>query len=76
MPEIQRHIETTFQSFPTIKLLVFTGGECFLLGKKLVDAVRFASSLGLDTRCVTNGFWATSLQRASEWAKRLKEAGL
>ena len=41
---------------PTIKIVVFTGGECFLLGRKLDDLIARANSHGLITRVVTNGY--------------------
>ena len=42
----------------TVKVVVFSGGECFLLGDDLALAVQYASERGLATRCVTNGYWA------------------
>src|SRR2546421_2475345 len=44
--------------FPSCKIVVFSGGECFLLRDDLNKAVARATSLGLSTRCVTNGYWA------------------
>jgi hypothetical protein len=62
--------------YPTCKLVVFSGGECFLLGDDLVAAVKFATDLGLATRCVTNGYWAKSLTHGRGRLKPLVEAGL
>ncbi len=56
--------------------VVFSGGECFLLGDDLVEAVARATTHGLATRCVTNGYWATSLAAARRRLEPLVAAGL
>lgn len=56
--------------------VVFSGGECFLLGPDLIEAVARASKHGLPTRCVTNGYWATSLMAADKRLAPLVDAGL
>jgi hypothetical protein len=56
--------------------VVFSGGECFLLGRDLTEAVARAASHGLSTRCVTNGYWATSLAAARLRLGPLVDAGL
>lgn len=53
-----------------IKLLVFSGGEAFLLRRDLDESIALAASLGLMTRVVSNGYWAT---RESVALDRLKE---
>lgn len=60
----------------TIQLVVFSGGECFLLGKDLDRAISHAHRLGLMTRCVTNAFWAFSEEFALKRLAALREAGL
>lgn len=62
--------------YPSVQSVVFSGGECFLLGEDLVRAVEFATSRGLKTRCVTNGYWAKSLQHGRRRLQQLKDAGL
>ncbi len=62
--------------FKTMKLIVFSGGECFLLGKELDTAIKFATDLGLSTRCVTNGYWATTEERAAQRLQKVIDAGL
>lgn len=57
-------------------LVVFTGGEAFLLGDDLINTVRYACSRGASTRIVTNAYWATSHQRAVDILQQYKEAGL
>ncbi len=59
-----------------VRLIVFSGGEPFLLGEDLVTAVRYAASAGLLTRVVSNAYWATSGDIALEQLGRLKQAGL
>jgi hypothetical protein len=62
--------------YAACKLVVFSGGECFLLGDDLVTAVGHATRLGLSTRCVTNGYWAKSLDRGRQKLEALRHAGL
>ena len=61
---------------PTIWQVVFTGGECFLLGKGLDDLIGRCSGLGLGTRCVSNGYWAGSKEAAAARVRELGAAGL
>jgi hypothetical protein len=56
--------------------VVFSGGECFLLGRDLEEAVARAESHGLLTRCVTNGYWALSEDAARRRLEPLVAAGL
>lgn len=59
-----------------MRLVVFSGGECFLLGEDLDAAIGHAHRLGLATRCVTNGYWASSLEAALRRLKKLRDVGL
>lgn len=61
---------------PTVENVVFSGGECFLLGNDLVRAVELATEKGLRTRCVTNGYWAKSLNHGRKRLRQLVDAGL
>jgi hypothetical protein len=63
-------------SYPECKIVVFSGGECFLLGDDLVAAVAHATSLGLATRCVTNGYWAKRMAHGRKRLGALTDAGL
>lgn len=60
----------------TVKLICFSGGECFTLGPELVIAIAKATELGIATRCVTNGYWATSEEQARTVLDPLSRAGL
>jgi hypothetical protein len=69
-------IQEAYDSFPTLRVVVFSGGEALLLKEDLYQAVAFSSGLGLSTRIVSNGFWGATVDRAQATARRLKEAGL
>ena len=45
-------------SMPSIKVVVFTGGECTLLEDELFDTIAHCTRHGLNTRIVSNGHWA------------------
>lgn len=75
LEDIKSFIEEGLR-FQFLKLVVFSGGECFLLGDDLVEAVRFASEKGMRTRCVTNGYWAVSMEAGRRRLQELKKAGL
>ena len=55
---------------------VFSGGECFMLEDELVIAVARCTEHGLGSRCVTNGYWATSPKAAHARLEPLYRAGL
>lgn len=76
LKNIQKYIREAHQSFNTLKVVVFSGGECFLLGDNLFEAIKYANSLGLITRCVTNGYWATSDSVTRKKIEKLVDAGI
>jgi hypothetical protein len=63
-------------ALPTIDRVTFTGGECFLLDHDLDELIRHASKRGLNTRVITNGYWAVDDARARSRVERLSDAGL
>lgn len=70
-------IDNAINSFPDIKLIVLTGGECFLLGEEtLGNTIKHISKLGLKSRIVTNAFWANSFREAYKTLLNLREFGL
>lgn len=73
---ILAYIDEAAASFPTLELVVFSGGECFLLREDLDKAISRVSRHGLMSRCVTNGYWAASPRAAESRAAALKQAGL
>jgi len=74
--EIKGFIERSITTYPTLELVVFTGGECFLLKDDLYNAIGFCTSLGLATRCVSNGFWGKNRTHAEKVVNALVENGL
>lgn len=74
--KLMKLIDGTVERFPSVKLAVFTGGECFLLGKALDRIISHAGKRGLLTRCVTNGYWAVTPEIATKRLQALKAAGL
>jgi hypothetical protein len=60
----------------SIERIVFTGGECFLLGKELDALIAHAHELELRTRVISNGYWAVNERAARERVRTLRGAGL
>lgn len=76
LEEMINYVDDALENFPTIKLLVLTGGECFSLKYDLNKIVAYASSKGLRTRVVSNAYWASSFKKAYLLLKELKDVGL
>lgn len=71
------HIEQSIRQLPPdVRLVAFTGGEPFLLGKQLDHLVRVAASLDHVPRIVTSAYWAKSPEKAEMRLAELKKAGL
>lgn len=75
MPRIHRLIDEA-TSIPSIELIGFTGGECFLLGRDLDALVEHAARVGFATRVMTNGYWAVNQRAANERMAGLRACGL
>lgn len=60
----------------SIKRIVFTGGECFLLGNDLADLVARATLRDFSTRAITNGYWGVTPRAATKRLRPLGDAGL
>ncbi|MBV8579031.1 MAG: radical SAM protein [Candidatus Eremiobacteraeota bacterium] len=60
----------------SIELIVFTGGECFLLGDALDELIGHATSNGFRTRAITNGYWAVNERAANARVASLRRMGL
>lgn len=73
--QIRTCVERIHKEYP-LKVVIFTGGECTILGDHLLDAVAHANSYGIVTRVVTNAGWATSEATARKRLVELREAGL
>lgn len=74
--DIKRYIEAAVNAYTSIKSLVLTGGECFLYQNDLEQIISHALKFNLQTRVVTNGFWASNYQIAFEKLKRMMKVGL
>lgn len=61
---------------PSFRSVVFSGGECFTLEEELIIAVARCTERGLGTRCVTNGYWARTVELAKQRLRPLLNAGL
>lgn len=61
---------------PSIKEVGISGGEPFLFLPLLKRLIEFAKSRGLTSAVTTNGFWATSKDRAVALLSELKACGL
>src|SRR5580704_14588777 len=75
IPNLYRYIEEATE-VPTIKVVVFTGGECFLLGRDLDNLVKAAAGHDFFTRFVSNGYWAVTPQAARRRLEKLVACGL
>lgn len=73
---IVARISEAKNAFPGLRLIVFSGGEAFLLKDDLYAAVAHASSLGLLTRIVTNGSWGKTPKAAVSAVEKLLAAGI
>ncbi|HJP39550.1 MAG TPA: radical SAM protein [Gammaproteobacteria bacterium] len=76
LTEIKQYIDRAMADFPGLKLVVFSGGECFLLQQNLYAAVAHAHRRSLRTRCVTNGFWGKTQNTCREVVRQLVHAGM
>jgi hypothetical protein len=61
---------------PSIARIVFTGGECFLLGRDLDALIAHAHELEFETRAISNAYWAVNERAARERVAKLRTAGL
>lgn len=74
--KIKDFILESYNSFNDLKVVVFTGGEPLLLGRSLFNCIEYASSFGLATRIVTNGYWGKTPILAKKITRHLKDANL
>lgn len=63
-------------SIDEIKTISFTGGEPFLKYKSLVELVKYASYHSKRVTTISNGFWATSYDKAIKRLAELQASGL
>ena len=59
-----------------IKAICFEGGEPFLYYPTLLWGLREAKKKGFRRLIVTNAYWATSVEDATEWLRPIAEVGI
>lgn len=74
--DIIKYINEATSLYDSIKVMVLTGGEAFLLNKKLEPIIAHAQSKGLTIRIVSNAYWAKSYRIAYNKLKWLASIGL
>ncbi|WP_428815571.1 radical SAM protein [Lactococcus lactis] len=60
----------------SIKSIVWTGGECSTLGKKLSEGIAYAKSKGKVSQIVSNASWSKGIEKDKKYLSKLKENGL
>lgn len=65
--ETIEHILQQAKELGTIESIYFEGGEPFMYYPVLLKSVQNAAHLGFEVGLVTNSYWATSVEDASEW---------
>ena len=74
--DMMRALHDVKEKFPSLAVVVFTGGEATLLKKDLISVISEATNLGLSTRIVSNGSWGKTKPTAKRMAHEFSEAGL
>lgn len=73
---MKQAIDSAIDALPSLRLVVFSGGECYMLKNELYKTIAYATSKGLATRTVSNGYWGKSLDKARRIARQVHEAGI
>lgn len=74
---MKNYIDQAKESYPSLSLLVLTGGECFTYGDSLAELIKYASTRHkMFVRIVTNAYWAPSTEKAIRRLSPYVEAGL
>lgn len=74
--EVMKEIIEQAYFIPSIRVVVFTGGEPTLFPDLLSEGIKLAHEKGFVTRLVTNGWWARSRSETYRFLKDLKMLGL
>jgi MoaA/NifB/PqqE/SkfB family radical SAM enzyme len=75
MDDARRYIDEA-AAIPNFSKVTFTGGEPLMFQKEHIELLERCRGHGLETRIVTNGFWAEKIESGLRLLARLKEAGL
>ena len=73
---IRSRIDEAVESFESLRLAVFSGGEALLLGAELFALVSHCTGRNLITRIVSNGYWGRTEKVARSVSIQLAKAGL
>lgn len=69
-------IDEAKREYPSLRLVVFSGGEATLLKQDLFDAISHCSKLNLLSRVVSNASWGKTVQSAQRTVHAFADAGL
>jgi hypothetical protein len=72
-------MEEVFSDLKNIKTLCniyFEGGEPFLYYAQMLEGLKMAKELGVNSGIVTNGYWASSVADAEIWLRPLLDLGI
>jgi len=61
---------------PSIRTIIFTGGETTLFPNLLKNGLIYAQRKGFKTRMVTNAWWAASIDKTKKFLETLVKCGL
>ena len=71
------YIDSFIDKYPSLEIVVLTGGEVMLMGLDWVCKIlSHIKSHGVKSRMVTNGFWAKTSNRAKDILEKLVNSGL
>lgn len=72
---VQKAIEQAY-TLPSIRVVVFTGGESTLYPMLVKEGIKLAHQKGFVTRMVTNAWWARTPEKARRFLQDFRAAGL
>ncbi len=75
--DMKYYIDQVKREYPSVCLLVLTGGECFTYKEELSEVINYASSKhNLYCRIISNAFWANTYDNAKKCLMPYIKAGL
>ncbi len=75
LAEAKAYLNLT-REVPSLKKMILTGGESLLFFDEILKILACARSLGLETKVITNAYWAESQEAALTKLRILKASGL
>jgi MoaA/NifB/PqqE/SkfB family radical SAM enzyme len=64
------------RAIPRLRLVVFSGGESFIYLEDILKLCQIARDFGLQTRVISNAYWARTPEMAAAMLERLEERAL